>query len=411
MMPLALRRSTASWSLLAATAVIVGACQTLNEPNPSIEGSRRLAVGAATACALDPVGKVFCWGVNSNLLEYGTTTVLSSGTPVAVPVPQLLSISGGWGQHKCGLTSSGAICWGRGLNGQLGDGTAGATGNPPANVAVQEPWVDISTGRLTTCALNSAGDAFCWGLNQFGEVGDTLLPLSTRQLTPNRVVGGVKFSTVVAGWLHTCGISTAGIAYCWGNNTSGQLGIGVIDSVAHGKPLPVASTLHFAKIAMSARSTCAVSTDGQLLCWGYNGLGQLGDGTTDTHGSPTPVSGTKKWKDVAMGNGFVEGTVAVGPTGLAQGGTTHACAIDDSDATYCWGWNGAGQLGDGSTTTRQVPTAISSTLKFNSLGLGSAYSCGTTSSGIYCWGANSVGQLGIGTTQDAAQPVKVLTGW
>jgi alpha-tubulin suppressor-like RCC1 family protein len=389
-----------------------GGCDNSTEPDPIPEGSRRLAVGAATTCALDPGGNVFCWGLNSSALEYGTAGVATSGIPVSVPVPTLRSISLGWGQHKCGLTDVGLVCWGRGGSGQLGNGTLGSAGNPPTNVAVQENWADVSTGRLTTCALTGSGDAFCWGLNQSGEVGDTLLPLSTRQSTPNRVVGDVKFATVVAGWLHTCGISMAGIAYCWGNNTTGQLGIGVIDSVPHGKPMPVASTLLFKKIAMSARSTCAISVDGQLLCWGYNGLGQLGDGTTDTHSAPTPVSGGKKWKDVAMGNGFVEGTTAVSPTGLTQGGITHACAIDDSDAAYCWGWNGAGQLGDGTTTTQQVPTAVSITIKFTSLALGAAYSCGMTSAGaIYCWGANSVGQLGIGTTADATQPVKVLTGW
>jgi alpha-tubulin suppressor-like RCC1 family protein len=280
-------------------------------------------------------------------------------------------------------------------------------------VSVQEDWADISTGRLITCALNNSGDAFCWGLNQYGEVGDTLLPLSKQQLTPNRVVGGIKFASVVAGWLHSCGISTAGTVYCWGNNVSGQLGIGVADSAVHGKPLPIASSLQFRKIALSARSTCAVSVDGQLLCWGYNGVGQLGDGTTDLRSTPTPVAGSKKWKDVAMSNGFVEGTTATSPTGIVQGGIAHACAIDDADDAYCWGWNGAGQLGDGSTTSRLVPTAVNTTIPFfDSIALGSAFSCGMWDGAIYCWGANTLGQLGTGAgVADATQPVKVFTPW
>lgn len=396
---------------LALAVLLAAACQSPNEAVPISEGSRTLSVGAATACALDPHGSVYCWGANTNYLEYGSSAVLSSGTPIAVPVPTLRSIGSGWGQHKCGLTTNGAVCWGRGSSGQIGDGSLGAIGNPPTAVAVQENWVDISTGRLTTCALNAAGDAFCWGLNQYGEVGDTLLPLGSRQSTPNRVVGGLKFATVVAGWLHTCGISTAGIAYCWGNNTSGQLGIGTIDTDPHAEPTPIASPLQFSKIALSARATCAVSIDGQLLCWGYNGLGQLGDGTIDLHSTPMPVSGSKKWKDVAMSNGFVEGTTAVGPSGIVQGGTAHACAIDDADAVHCWGWNGAGQLGDGTTTSRLVPMPILSNVKFSSIALGAAYSCGMSGAGIYCWGANSIGQLGIGSTQDSSVPQKVLAGW
>jgi alpha-tubulin suppressor-like RCC1 family protein len=324
-----------------------------------------------------------------------------------------MSIGGGWGQHKCGLTGVGAICWGRGGFGQLGDGTVGKVGNGPLSVALQENWADVSTGRLITCALNHDGEAFCWGYNQFGEVGDTLLPFAVAQLTPNRVVGGIRFKTIVAGWLHSCGISTAGTVHCWGDNKSGQLGIGVADSIPHPHPAPIASSLEFRRIALSARATCAVSTDDQLLCWGYNGVGQLGDGTTELRTSPTPVAVAKKWKDVAMSSGFVEGTTAAAPAGLIQGGIAHACAIDDAGAAYCWGWNGAGQLGDGSTTTRLVPTPVNTTIPaFSSIALGSAYSCGMWDAAVYCWGSNTLGQLGTGSgVADATQPVKAFTPW
>ena len=391
--------------------LFITACRDPNEPDPIPGGSRRLSVGSTTACALDPAGLVYCWGGNSNYLEYGSAVVPASGTPVSVPVPKLTSFGGGWGQHKCGLVQSDAVCWGRGQSGQLGNGNLGAAGNPPATVAVMEKWVDISTGRLTTCALNSDAEAFCWGLNQSGEVGDTLLAQSARQLIPNRVVGGIKFSSVVAGWLHSCGISTAGVIYCWGNNTSGQLGLGVIDTAPHAIPGPIASLSKFRKVALSARASCAITDGDDLYCWGYNGVGVIGDGTTITRSAPTRIGAGNKWKDVAMGVGLVEGTVAVAPTGLSQGGIAHACAIDDGGSVYCWGWNGAGQLGDGTTISRLEPTAVLSSIKFDSIALGSVYSCGTSGSSIYCWGSNSFGQLGIGTTQDAYQPVKVLTSW
>src|SRR5690349_21280893 len=95
----------------------IGACSNPNEADPIPEGSRRLSVGPATACALDPQGSVYCWGANTSLLEYGASSVPASPTPIAVPVQRLRSISGGWGQHRCGLTGTEAICWGRGQNG------------------------------------------------------------------------------------------------------------------------------------------------------------------------------------------------------------------------------------------------------------------------------------------------------
>jgi alpha-tubulin suppressor-like RCC1 family protein len=404
-------RTLSGFGLVALALLAVG-CLNPNESHPSTEGSRRLAAGASTACALDPSGKVFCWGLNSSFFEYGTGALSTSATPIEVPVPPLTSISSGWGQHKCGLADVGAVCWGRGASGQIGNATLGAAGNPPTNVAVQEDWRDISTGRLTTCAVNAEGDAFCWGLNQNGVLGDTLIPLGARQTTPNRVVGGVKFASVVAGWIHTCGISTAGTVYCWGDNTTGQLGIGTTDADAHAMPVPVASTLQFRKIALSARSTCAVTVDDQLLCWGYNGTGQLGDGTTTTRDAPTTVALARKWKDVSVSSGFVEGTAATAPAGLSQGGAAHACAVDDAGAVYCWGWNAAGQLGDGSRADQLAPTPVNSTVHFSSVALGSAYSCAMSGTAIYCWGSNAVGQLGAGSAlADATQPVRVLTGW
>src|SRR3954462_12284332 len=104
------------WSSLAAL-VIAAACQNTTEATRSIEGTRRLSVGATTACALDPAGIVYCWGLNSSFLEYGTSAIQTSATPIAIPTQPLTSLGSGWGQHKCGLTDAEAVCWGRGTSG------------------------------------------------------------------------------------------------------------------------------------------------------------------------------------------------------------------------------------------------------------------------------------------------------
>src|SRR5436190_18404542 len=107
--------------LAVAGILLGGSCQNPNEAGADITGTRRLSVGAATACALDPTGKVYCWGVNSSQMEYGSYDVLASESPVAIPMAPLRSLSSGWGQHRCGLTATVAVCWGRGQSGQIGN--------------------------------------------------------------------------------------------------------------------------------------------------------------------------------------------------------------------------------------------------------------------------------------------------
>ena len=131
----------------------------------------------------------------------------------------------------CGLTTANAaICWGRGGLGQLGGGTPGSIGNGPTSVAGGIAWSDIYVSRLTTCGVSILGTGFCWGLNQRGVIGDSIVPLGDTTKSPSAIGANKVFKSVVSGWLHACGIATTGAAYCWGDNTSGQLGIGFADA-------------------------------------------------------------------------------------------------------------------------------------------------------------------------------------
>lgn len=394
----------------------LAACSETTEPGTGIGGTRRLTAGESTACALDRDGATSCWGANSNFFEYGASpgTVPPTALPVLVPVPRLATLSVGNAQHMCGITSAReAICWGRGTNGQLGRGEVEPAGNTPAAVNLAAQWDGIAVGRLTTCGWTVAGKGYCWGLNQRGEIGDTSVLRAAKVLLPREVNGGITFTSIVPGWLHTCGIASSGAAYCWGANSSGQLGIGAADTVDHAHPVLVSPTFRFKKLSLGARSTCGITTANQLLCWGANTTGQLGDGTTTQRDTPTPVASSVKFTDVALGSGFAGGvnSSVILPSGTGQGGIAHTCAISEAQTAYCWGWNGAGQVGDATSETRLSPVSVAGGIKFTSLALGGAYTCGIGATALWCWGSSAFGQLGNANFADSSVPVRVIYSW
>jgi alpha-tubulin suppressor-like RCC1 family protein len=190
------------------------------------------------------------------------------------------------------MTSGAVKCWGNNNSGQLGSGVVSQAYYSPADVVGLESGVTaISAGLGYSCALRAAGDAVCWGSNRFGNLGDGTV---TDQPTPTPVVvQGLptgQITSIMAGGLHTCAIVSGGAAKCWGLNTSaGKLGDGTgvdrytpVDVVGMGSGTAAIATaiLHH---------TCAMTTDGGLRCWGYNGYGQVGDGTTTNRLVPTTV--------------------------------------------------------------------------------------------------------------------------
>jgi alpha-tubulin suppressor-like RCC1 family protein len=409
-------RRRAAVQLLFAT-VAFAACTESTEPEPLIETTRRLSVGSATVCALDAEGQARCWGSNRAFYEYGAApaTVLESTSPVVVPVPRLASLNGGGSQHMCGLTADREIiCWGRGGFGQLARGAVEPFANLPAQIAMPASWKDVVVARISTCALTTDGTAYCWGFDQRGGLGDPAIAPGSRVTTPNLVTGGLKFSSIVPGWQHTCGIVTSGAAYCWGSNTDGQLGIGIADELTNATPRLVSGSLQFKKLSLSARSSCGITTGNQLYCWGYNGTGQLGDGSTISRTVPTLAASSAHFIDVSLGDGFPTGTVGdlvPIPTGLAQGGVAHGCALADDQTAWCWGWNGAGQVGDGTISSRLTPVQVAGGNKFTSVAAGAAYTCATGETGLSCWGSNAIGQLGNGSRTDSPIPVSVNISW
>lgn len=269
----------------------------------------QVTVTIGNACAVALGGAAYCWGDN-RAGQLGNGSTVPSSIPVAVfGNLSFSSISVGRGtgtEHTCGVTVGGAAyCWGTNDLGELGDGSTTSSATPVA-VAGGLAFQSISAGRFeeaVTCGVAVGGSAYCWG----GGVGSSVLGLggappgecrdSHGELvpcttTPMPVSGGLAFSMVSVGAWHTCGVTTAGLAYCWGYNPDGELGIGSTDMDPHPAPVPVRGGLKWASIAAGTSHTCGVTTNGVTYCWGANISGELGDGVGFAyHPIPTRVFG------------------------------------------------------------------------------------------------------------------------
>jgi alpha-tubulin suppressor-like RCC1 family protein len=298
------------------------------------------------------------------------------------------------GEHACALTAEGrAWCWGSDQYGELG-----TADSPDSCRILVDLWISCSVGALPvdsqerfsslalgtyhTCGLTPSGRAHCWGRNDSGQLGDGT---TQSRSTPRALTGDLVFTALSAAHTHTCGITDTGALFCWGANRWGAMG-DPADSIT--TPRRTAPGHRFQRVATSQNHTCGHTVEGSTFCWGANQFGQLGvDGVRSscpTGSSQVPC--TSEPQEVGSAPPFT--TLAA-----TFGGT---CGLSVEGAAFCWGRNDRGQLGDGTRENRTEPTPVMGALRFSRLTVGRSHVCALDESGAaFCWGED-VGSFGLG---------------
>ena len=314
--------------------------------------------------------------------------------PVASAATLATMLSAGTGDGTCVLTVAGGVkCWGSNSYGQLGNGTVGGYSSVPVDVSGLSSGVAaVSVGYWSACALTTGGGVKCWGDGQIGDLGNGTFSSSSVPVNVAGLSSGV--AAISAGFHGGCALMLTGGVKCWGDNGHGQLGNGT--TVTRSVPGDVTGlTSGVAQVSQGMDDACALMTDGTVKCWGTNSEGELGHGTTSADVlTPVDVLGLP------------------GPVGSVSASSYHSCVVTTAGAAMCWGSNLFHQLGNGTGIDSSVPVGVSglssgvsaiSATPFGTCAL-------TTAGGVKCWGANDHGQLGTGDERYRATPANVVGG-
>jgi alpha-tubulin suppressor-like RCC1 family protein len=354
-----------------------------------------ISIGSSHGCAIAS-GKALCWGealtgelgigtssADTPLIRFSPQAVLGAVTFTQISIGQRMS---------CGISQNGQVfCWGSGSTGAIGDGNT-SDRYQPTPVSDTSPYLKIatsSTGGGHVCGIRATSKLVrCWGTNISGQLGDGT---TTNRSVPTDIsLAGVEIVDVSVGDSTSCALTSTGQVYCWGRNDDGQYGNN--STTNSSVPLLAAGGQTFKKIAVGKGFVCGIRTDDQISCWGSDSLGQLANGTGASDSLvPQIILGGHTYKDLAAG-------------------IIHACAIDLTGITRCWGGNYGGQLGDGTFTDRSVPIPIlpNGSGGFVKITAGSSSTCGLQSDGqAFCWGDSQSGQLGSGTKGTSNLPNRV----
>lgn len=395
-------------------------------------------------CAIKTDGTAWCWGVTN------TWGQLGNGTTGTTPVYDPVQVAGGqtWKMittstngHSCGIRSDNRLfCWGNGGGGRLGTGNT-SNQSSPTEVNGGGTWVYVDAGTDHTCAIKTDNTGWCWGSDTTGQLGNGAGGGSS---SPSAISGGGTWLQVSAGFLHSCGVKADNKAYCWGQGGNYQLGNG--STTGQQSPVLVAAGADNWKKAFAGyNASCGIKADDTGWCWGSNGNGELGDGTTTSpRTAPVAISGGGSWKVITTGYNY-------------------SCGVKTDNTGWCWGSNDGYQLGNGTTTNSSSPAAVSGSYAWSSIDTaplngfhvcgvttsnamlcwgdkaklpadpqaytlvpktvttsgawnavsasGNASSCGLRSDGaVYCWGANYAGQLGAGDIVARYSPTALAAG-
>lgn len=317
-------------------------------------------------------------------------------------------------QYECGIASNSlAYCWGNNASGQFGNNSTASSSIPvpvdTSGVLSGKTILSISAGLNQTCAVASDNQAYCWGDNSEGELGNntrtsSLIPVA---VDTSGALSGKTILSISTGSQNTCAIASDNLAYCWGDDSTGSLGAAGTTSDSS-VPVPVdtsgvlaGKTILF--LQTSNIRSCALASDNQVYCWGANNVGQLGNNSKNNAFVPVAIdrSGVLAGKTIKA---------------LSPGVNSHSCVIASDNLPYCWGLNTNGQLGNNSQTNSSVPVAVVTNGALNNqfsltISTGSGNSCVVAADNLpYCWGVGVNGELGNNTYPNySTVPVAVMT--
>lgn len=346
----------------------------------------------AFSCATRVDGEGYCWGNNFSG-QLGTGTIVSTPIPAAVQGGHLfeeIRTGAGSSTFACGRARTGNVfCWG-----SAGPGIGAAspqTSLSPVEVTLPGTAIALDVGTSHACVVLQDGSVLCWGEGGSGELGNGALVGSARPVVV-QLAAGTRLHTIAAGAASTCAVTENDEVICWGSGTHGQLGPAGNQGSAVPTLVPLPDGVEAVAVVAGSHHNCAVTAGDQMLCWGRNQAGQLGTG--------------------AAGQPSSQPLAVVSLSGISGGaaGAAHSCSMGRDGRIQCWGAGALGQIGDGGLTTRLEPVVptMPAGVQFHRIAAGADHSCALTTAGeIYCWGQKGEGSLGNGTYGVGAVPVRV----
>lgn len=352
----------------------------------------RLSSGGDHTCAISTAGALYCWGGN-NASESGASSTLSTTFPVRVGTASnwSLVVSSDWG--SCATTTatsripSSTYCWGDRMS--VGNGLP-LYANTPTKLSGSD-WLRVAVNGSARCGIRGSalpGTLWCWGINRDGIIGSGT---TDDARTPIRVGGSASWASwneIALGGDSACGITSDTMLRCWGNNSNGELGVG--DTDVRLAPTTVGTSTGWSGVSIGDSTACAIKTtsgETSVWCWGSDSDGRVGNGPDSSVDVTTPTEVIAAapgvtWKKVSVGLG-------------------HVCALEESGKLWCWGSNSSGGpggfLGDGTTNSQSSPVRSIAGVTFTDVAAGTYSTCAIATGGAtYCWGWNVFGSLGDG---------------
>lgn len=318
-----------------------------------------LAAGANSSHAISPSGNLYGWGYNGN-------GELATGTTVNFSSPVQIGALTNWSQLSAGRNHTGAIktdgtlwMWGQGTDGRLGDGTT-ISRSSPVQIGALTTWYKIIAGYRHTLAIKTDGTLWAWGRNTNGELGDGT---TTQRNSPVQVGALTTWAQASTRGRTSNAVKTDGTIWFWGDGLYGQSGLNISTNVARSSPVQIGALTNWQQSGVGNYHCNAIKTDGTLWGWGYNGTGQIGDGTQlpfpNGRSSPVQVGSLTDWLELF-------------------GGNANSAATKTDGTLWMWGASGNGSLGQNDTISQSSPVQIGTSTNWTEFDLGDNFALGKT---------------------------------